>query len=119
MTTEELAVVGPWIILIILIVISWCIQIDQENRREAGKTSRRNRRHPSNIGREQTSLPDWPLRLLGSEEERYRKEWGAHLLQLIDEGEVELARIHRQQFIRQAIVLTLVTRARRVLSRAR
>jgi hypothetical protein len=65
------------------------------------------------------SVSGWPMRLLGAERERYQREWGAHLLQLVEDGEIEQARAHRRQFRRQAVLLAIAIRTRRALGRAR
>ena len=94
------------VLIVILIVIASCSeQIDAMN----SWAARRERA---------MSASEWSLRLLGPEGDRYRKEWGAHLAQLVAEGEVELARIHRRQFMRQAIMLAVTIRVRRARGRA-
>jgi hypothetical protein len=60
------------------------------------------------------SVPDWLLCLLGADEERYRKEWGAHIAMLVAKGDLKLAREHRRQFMRQTIVMAVAIRARRM-----
>jgi hypothetical protein len=51
--------------------------------------------------------------------QRYMWEWGAHLLQLIEEGEARQARRDRRRFAVTAITLAVVLRVRRALGRAR
>lgn len=47
--------------------------------------------------------------------ERYSAEWGAHLLQLVEEGEVKQARTDRRRLALAAVALALVLRLRRFL----
>jgi len=65
-------------------------------------------------------IPSVALGLLATEDaERYEREWGAHLYQLIEEGEFRQARRDRRRLVLAAITLAIVLRVRRALSRAR
>jgi hypothetical protein len=67
-----------------------------------------------------TSLPGWASVLLGpTDAERYRKEWGAHLWELIAEGDLRQARHDRRRLIRTIFWLALAIRVRRIFTRAR
>jgi hypothetical protein len=66
------------------------------------------------------SVPSWALGLMAEDDaQRYMWEWGAHLLQLIEEGEARQARRDRRRFAVTAITLAVVLRVRRALGRAR
>lgn len=65
-------------------------------------------------------IPAWVLALLDPEEaQRCAGEWGAHLHQQIEDGEVREARVDRRRFVRHALVLAITRRARRATSRSR
>ncbi len=51
--------------------------------------------------------------------QRYAWEWSAHLLQLIEEGQIRQARRDRRRLALTAIALAVVLRVRRRLRRAR
>jgi DNA-binding transcriptional MerR regulator len=64
-------------------------------------------------------IPSWAMRLMASEDaERYTQEWGAHLYQLIEEGELRQARRDRRRLVLAAITLAVALRVRRALGRA-
>jgi hypothetical protein len=66
------------------------------------------------------NIPIWALGLLAPEDaQRYAWEWGAHLHQLIEEGELRQARIDRRRLALAAVTLAVALRVRRVLKRAR
>lgn len=65
-------------------------------------------------------IPTWALGLLAPEDaQRYAWEWGAHLHQLIEEGQTRQARIDRRRLALAAVTLAVALRVRRVLTRAR
>jgi hypothetical protein len=67
-----------------------------------------------------TDLPGWAFLVLRHEDaERYRKEWGAHLWELIEAGELKQARRDRRRLIGVIFWLALAIRVHRVLTRAR
>jgi hypothetical protein len=71
-------------------------------------------------GTPRMDLPGWVFLLLGPEDaERYRKEWGAHLWELIEAAELERARRDRRRLICGIFWLALMIRVHRVLTRAR
>lgn len=66
------------------------------------------------------SVPSWALELMPSNDaQRYMAEWGAHLHQLIREGELRQARCDRRRLALTAVSLAIVLRVRRALSQAR
>jgi hypothetical protein len=67
-----------------------------------------------------TSVPTWALRLFDPVDvQRYSREWGAHLYQLVEEGEIDRARIDRRRLVFAAVFLALALRVRRAFSQAR
>jgi hypothetical protein len=65
-------------------------------------------------------VPSWILGLMSADDaQRYSSEWGAHLLQLIEEGEVGQARRDRRRFVIATITLAVALRVRRAFGRAR
>jgi hypothetical protein len=71
-------------------------------------------------GAPRTDIPGWAFVFLGpGDAERYRKEWGAHLWELIEADELKHARRDRRRLICVIFWLALVIRAHRVLTRAR
>lgn len=65
-------------------------------------------------------VPKWALGLLAAEDaHRYGWEWGAHLLQLVEEGELRQARRDRRRLAFSAIALAVALRVRNVLRKAR
>ncbi len=67
-----------------------------------------------------TDLPGWVVIVLGSEDaERYRKEWGAHLWEMIEAGELKQARRDRRRLIRAVLWLAFAIRVHRALKRVR
>jgi hypothetical protein len=76
------------------------------------------------LGNEQrrapTDVPSWALRLMGSDDaQRYTWEWGAHLHQLVEEGELRQARHDRRRLALGAVTLAIALRVRKVLRKAR
>jgi hypothetical protein len=66
-----------------------------------------------------TSVPTWPLRLFDPiDAQRYTREWGAHLYQLVEEGDIKRARIDRRRLAFAAVFLALALRVRRAFSQA-
>ncbi|HEY3829955.1 MAG TPA: hypothetical protein VGL57_12220 [Solirubrobacteraceae bacterium] len=66
------------------------------------------------------SVPVWAMGLMSAEDaRRYAWEWGAHLCQLIEEGECKQARRDRRVLALTAVFLAVALRARRVLSGVR
>jgi hypothetical protein len=64
--------------------------------------------------------PSWALAWMSDEDaSRYLLEWGAHLRELIDEGELEQARRDRRRLAFAAISLAVALRVRRALRRTR
>jgi hypothetical protein len=62
------------------------------------------------------AMPAWMVKILGTEDaERYVSEWGAHLSQLVEEGELKQARKDRRQFVVAALLLAIVLRVRRLV----
>jgi hypothetical protein len=75
--------------------------------------ARRPRRTP------RTDLPGWASLILGAEDaERYRKEWGAHVWELIEEGQSKQARRDRRRLIRSIFWIAVVVRVTRALTRS-
>jgi hypothetical protein len=71
-------------------------------------------------GRLAGSVPSWALGLMAdADARRYAWEWSAHLLQLIEEGEIRQARRDRRRLALAAVTLAIALRVRRVLGRAR
>jgi hypothetical protein len=67
-----------------------------------------------------SDVPRWALGLLASEDaERYRIEWGAHLHQLVEDGELRQARRDRRRLAIGAVTLAVALRVRKVLRKAR
>jgi hypothetical protein len=67
-----------------------------------------------------TDVPSWALRLMGSDDaQRYTWEWGAHLHQLVEEGELRQARRDRRRLALGAITMAIALRVRQVLRKAR
>jgi hypothetical protein len=67
-----------------------------------------------------TSVPTWALRLFNPiDAQRYSREWGAHLYQLVEEGDIKQARIDRLCLMCAAVFLALALRVRRAFSQAR
>ncbi len=65
-------------------------------------------------------IPTWALVFLASDDaERYRREFGAYVWQLVDEGHIKQARRARRRLILTAISFAVVLRTRRLLGRAR
>lgn len=65
-------------------------------------------------------IPAWSLVLLSHDDaERYRREFGAHLWQLVTEEQFNRARRERRRFAVAAVTLAVVLRVRHVLVRAR
>lgn len=65
-------------------------------------------------------MPGWTLWLMRAEDaERYEREWGAHLAQLVEEGALEQARRDRRRLALAAVTLAVALRVRQVLSRVR
>jgi RNA polymerase sigma factor (sigma-70 family) len=70
--------------------------------------------------RARTDIPPWALALLDCEvAERCAREWAAHLHERVEHGELREARADRRAFVRYALILTITSRVRRVLSRSR
>jgi hypothetical protein len=60
-------------------------------------------------------LPPWALVLLDPDEtERCSREWKAHLIGRLEEGELHAARADRRSFARYALLLAMTRRVRRV-----
>ncbi len=69
---------------------------------------------------EKTKMPPWAFSLMTAKDaQRYAWEWGAHLHQLIEEGELRQARRDRRRLVLAAITLAVALRVRRALGRAR
>lgn len=65
-------------------------------------------------------IPAWALGLMAAKDaQRYAWEWGAHLHQLIEEGQTRQARTDRRRLALTAVTLAVALRVRRVLTRAR
>jgi hypothetical protein len=64
-------------------------------------------------------VPGWAIGLMSARDGgRYASEWGAHLCQLIEEGELGQARRDRRRLALAAIFLAVTLRLRRALGRA-
>jgi hypothetical protein len=67
-----------------------------------------------------TNPPTWVLRLMTPKDaHRYKLEWGAHLHQLIEDGEIRQARHDRRRFVFAAVTIAVALRVRRVLGQTR
>jgi hypothetical protein len=67
-----------------------------------------------------TSVPTWALRLFNPlDAQRYSREWGAHLYQLVEEGDIKQARIDRRCLVCATVFLALALRVRRAFNQAR
>jgi hypothetical protein len=65
-------------------------------------------------------IPSWAFTLMATQDaQRYAREWGAHLHQLIEEGALRQARRDRRRLALAAITLAVALRVRRALGRAR
>jgi hypothetical protein len=65
------------------------------------------------------SVPAWSLSFFPRADiYRYENEWGAHLQQLISEGELKQARRDRHRLMMAGITLAIVVRVRRRLRRS-
>jgi cell division ATPase FtsA len=63
-------------------------------------------------------MPGWVFVLMTREDaERYRREWGAHLAQLVEDREERQVNKHRRQLARAAVSMAITLRARRALQR--
>ncbi|MGO9322669.1 MAG: hypothetical protein ACLQBY_17960 [Solirubrobacteraceae bacterium] len=63
-------------------------------------------------------VPNWVLALMPDEDaQRYCQEWGAHLHQLVEEGEIRQARRDRRRLALAAVTLAIALRWRRALGR--
>jgi hypothetical protein len=70
--------------------------------------------------RSRPDVPSWALGLMADQDaQRYAWEWGAHLHQLIEEGEARQARRDRRRFVVAAVTLAVALRLRRAVGRAR
>jgi hypothetical protein len=70
-------------------------------------------------GRPKASIPSWALGLMAAKDaQRYTWEWGAHLRELIEDGEGRQARRDRRRLIVAAITIAIALRVRRALGRA-
>lgn len=66
------------------------------------------------------NVPSWAIGLMNADDaQRYAFEWGAHLYQLVNEGQIKQARRDRRGLAFTAISLAVALRLRRVFSRAR
>jgi hypothetical protein len=64
------------------------------------------------------SIPSWATRLMpAADARRYTWEWGAHLYQLVEEGQLKQARRDRRMLALAGLLMAMALRARKVLSR--
>lgn len=64
-----------------------------------------------------SQMPDWALLLLRTDDaDRYRKEFGAHLCELIQAGEMRQARRDRRRMIAAVLWFAVALRARRLIT---
>jgi len=109
------------------------ITIESSRDRSAEKPFKRKKRKPKNRIKSRSAssgeqpdhaggieIPRWAFGLMApSDAQRYAWEWGAHLSQLLEEGELRKARRDRRRFIIAAVTLAVALRVRRALGRAR